>query len=163
MPSVGQVDYKTSGCVDGLVINGNAISGCGEASYDALQIGADAAVPLRLHRRPPVSVLAQQGHDAGLERGGDGVATRSTTTPSTAPNPTDIPHTFNGSLVYMLPFNGPLAGGWRVGGIVNARSGVPINVTINRPDTVHGRRRDRHQHPRRQHPRHAAARSGARA
>jgi hypothetical protein len=51
-------------------------------------------------------------------------------------NPTDIPHTFNGSLIYMPPFSGPIAGGWRVGGIVNARSGVPINVTINRPDTV---------------------------
>jgi hypothetical protein len=37
---VGQVDYKTSGCLDGLVINGHAISGCGRASYDALQIGA---------------------------------------------------------------------------------------------------------------------------
>ncbi len=36
----------------------------------------------------------------------------------------------------MLPFQGALAGGWRVGGILNARSGVPINVTINRPDTV---------------------------
>jgi hypothetical protein len=36
----------------------------------------------------------------------------------------------------MPPFSGPIAGGWRIGGIVNARSGVPINVTINRPDTV---------------------------
>ena len=36
----------------------------------------------------------------------------------------------------MLPVEGLWAGGWRVGGIVNARSGVPINVTINRPDTV---------------------------
>ena len=25
-PAVGQVDYKTSGCLDGLVINGNAVS-----------------------------------------------------------------------------------------------------------------------------------------
>ena len=39
-PSVGQVDYKTSGCLDGLVINGNAINGCGYASYDALQLSA---------------------------------------------------------------------------------------------------------------------------
>jgi len=36
VPSVGQVDYKTSGCLDGLVINGNTITGCGRASYDAL-------------------------------------------------------------------------------------------------------------------------------
>ena len=51
-------------------------------------------------------------------------------------NPQDIPHTFNGSLVYQLPGEGLWAGGWRVGTIVNARSGVPINVTINRPDNV---------------------------
>jgi hypothetical protein len=28
------------------------------------------------------------------------------------------------------------SGGWRVGGIVNARSGVPLNVTIARPDNI---------------------------
>ena len=27
-------------------------------------------------------------------------------------------------------------GGWRLGGILNARSGVPINVTIARPDNI---------------------------
>ena len=51
-------------------------------------------------------------------------------------NPQDIPHTFNGSLVYEVPGSGLLREGWRVGGIVNARSGVPINVTISRPDNV---------------------------
>jgi hypothetical protein len=51
-------------------------------------------------------------------------------------NPQDIPHTFNGSLVYLIPGEGLLRGGWRVGGIVNARSGVPINVTISRPDNI---------------------------
>ena len=55
-------------------------------------------------------------------------------------NPQDIPHTFNGSLVYQIPGEGLLKGGWRVGAIVNSRSGVPINVTIARPDnaTVNG-------------------------
>ena len=52
------------------------------------------------------------------------------------PNQSDIPHTVNASLIYMPPWQGALAGGWRFGGILNARSGVPINVTINRPDTV---------------------------
>ena len=28
-PTVGQVDYKTSGCLDGLVISGQAVNGCG--------------------------------------------------------------------------------------------------------------------------------------
>ena len=41
--AVGQIDYKTSGCLDGLVINGNAITGCGRASYDALQLSAPGA------------------------------------------------------------------------------------------------------------------------
>ena len=44
--------------------------------------------------------------------------------------------TFNGSLVYQLPGEGVWRGGWRVGGIVNARSGVPINVTISRDDNT---------------------------
>ena len=51
-------------------------------------------------------------------------------------NPQDIPHTFNGSLVYQIPGEGFWTGGWRVGAIVNARSGVPINVTISRPDNL---------------------------
>jgi hypothetical protein len=51
-------------------------------------------------------------------------------------NPQDIPHTFNGSLVYLIPGEGLWRGGWRVGGILNARSGVPINVTISRADNV---------------------------
>jgi hypothetical protein len=43
-------------------------------------------------------------------------------------------------VVYQIPGEGFWSGGWRVGGIVNARSGVPINVTIARPDnlTVNG-------------------------
>ena len=36
----------------------------------------------------------------------------------------------------MFPGEGLLLGGWRLGGIVNTRSGVPINVTISRPDTA---------------------------
>ena len=72
-------------------------------------------------------------------------------------NPQDIPHTFNGSLVYLIPGEGFWTGGWRVGGIVNARSGVPLNVTITRDDNRHGQRRDRDEHSRRQQPRHAAA------
>ena len=55
-------------------------------------------------------------------------------------NPQDIPHTFNGSLAYLIPGQGLWRGGWRVGGIFNARSGVPINVVISRSDnaTVNG-------------------------
>jgi hypothetical protein len=134
-PSVGQVDYKTSGCLDGLVVNGNPISGCGEASYNALQI----SLSRRFHSGLTGGLQYQYSKNEGTTQGSNEAATASNTfdyNTEFGRNSTDIPHTFNGSLVYMLPFAGPLAGGWRVGGIVNARSGVPINVTINRPDTV---------------------------
>ena len=42
--------------------------------------------------------------------------------------------------MYLIPGEGLWSGGWRVGGILNARSGVPINVIISRADnaTVNG-------------------------
>jgi len=134
-PSVGQVDYKTSGCVDGLVINGNPLSGCGRASYDALQIG----LTRRFRSGLSGGLQYQYSRNEGTTQGSNEAATASNTfdyNTEFGTNPTDLPHSFNGSLVYMLPFNGAILGGWRVGGIVNARSGVPINVTIARPDTV---------------------------
>jgi hypothetical protein len=134
-PSYGQIDYKTSGCLDGLVINGNAITGCGKASYNALQINASR----RFRSGFTGGFQYQYSRNRGTTQGSNEAATAQNTfefNTEYGTNPQDIPHTFNGSVVYEVPFNGPLAGGWRVGGIVNARSGVPINVTINRPDTV---------------------------
>jgi Carboxypeptidase regulatory-like domain/TonB dependent receptor len=134
-PSVGQVDYKTSGCLDGLVINGNPISGCGKASYDALQI----SLSRRFHSGLTGGLQYQYSRNEGTTQGSNEAATASNTFDYNTEfglNPTDVPHTFNGSLVYMLPFKGRWSGGWRVGGVLNLRSGVPINVTINRPDTV---------------------------
>jgi len=132
---VGQVDYKTSGCVDGLVINGNPISGCGKASYDALQISATR----RFRSGLSGGIQYQYSRNEGTTQGSNEAVTASNTfdfNQEFGENATDIPHSFNGALTYMLPFNGVWAGGWRVGGILNARSGVPINVTINRPDTL---------------------------
>jgi hypothetical protein len=134
-PAVGQVDYKTSGCLDGLVINGNSIAGCGEATYDALQI----SMTRRFRSGLTGGLQYQYSRNEGTTQGSNEAATASNTfdyNSEFGPNLSDIPHSFNGSLVYMLPFNGQWAGGWRVGGILNARSGAPINVTIARPDTV---------------------------
>jgi len=138
-PQVGQVDYKTSGCLDGLTIAGQAVQGCGRASYDALQISATR----RFHAGLSGGIQYQYSRNKGTTQGSNEAATSQNTfdyNTEFGTNPQDIPHTFNGSLVYALPFNGPLAGGWRVGTIINGRSGVPINVTINRPDnkTVNG-------------------------
>jgi hypothetical protein len=59
----------------------------------------------------------------------------------------DVRHTFNLSAVYDLPIGNKkrfdlgslgnaILGNWEVGTIMNMRSGLPIDVTITRPDTV---------------------------
>jgi hypothetical protein len=134
-PSYGQIDYKTSGCVDGLVVNGQALSGCGRASYDALQVSASR----RFRSGFTGGVQYQFSSNKGTTQGSNEAATSQNTfdyETEFGTNPQDIPHTFNGSLVYLLPGGGLWRGGWRVGGILNARSGVPINVTISRADNV---------------------------
>ncbi|SFR97487.1 Carboxypeptidase regulatory-like domain-containing protein [Granulicella pectinivorans] len=60
----------------------------------------------------------------------------------------DIRHSLNATVLYDLPFgrgrqfslSGPLdaiAGGWQMGGIVNFRAGLPIDVLITRPDVAY--------------------------
>ena len=62
----------------------------------------------------------------------------------------DVRHSFNFTSLYELPIGhgkryganlGPAAevllGGWQLGGLVNARSGLPIEVLITRPDVVY--------------------------
>ncbi|MEO8649118.1 MAG: carboxypeptidase regulatory-like domain-containing protein, partial [Acidobacteriota bacterium] len=62
-------------------------------------------------------------------------------------NSFDVRNTFNFSAVYDLPIGkgkrfdmgsigNALLGGWEIGSIINARSGVPVDITITRPDTV---------------------------
>ena len=135
VPTYGQIDYKTSGCLDGMVIAGQAVSGCGYASYNALQLSATR----RFYAGFTGGLQYQYSQNKGTTQGSNEAAT----TPNTflyeaeyGTNPQDIPHTFNGSLVYLIPGDGTWRGGWRVGGIFNARSGVPINVVQTRPDNV---------------------------
>jgi hypothetical protein len=60
-------------------------------------------------------------------------------------NSFDVRHTFNFSAVYDLPFGkgkkydfggvgNAILGNWEIGTIVNARSGLPVDVTITRPE-----------------------------
>jgi hypothetical protein len=60
----------------------------------------------------------------------------------------DVRHTFNLSALYSIPygrgrqhqagaFADAILGGWDVGGIMNARSGLPIDLRITRPDVVY--------------------------
>jgi hypothetical protein len=63
-------------------------------------------------------------------------------------NAFDVRHSFNFSALYSIPYGrgrkyagGGLAaavlGNWDIGGIVNARSGLPIDIRITRPDVVY--------------------------
>ncbi len=135
VPTYGQIDYKTSGCVDGLTINGKALAGCGEATYDALQLSATR----RFRGGLSGGLQYQFSRNRGTTQGSNEAATTQNTfdyNTEYGTNPQDIPHTFNGSLVYLLPGTGFWTGGWRVGTLVNARSGVPVNVIISRPDNI---------------------------
>jgi hypothetical protein len=138
-PSFGQIDYKTSGCLDALIINGQTITGCGRASYNALQISATR----RFREGLTGGLQYQYSRNEGTTQGSNEAATSQNTfdyDTEFGTNPQDIPHTFNGSLVYLIPGQGTWRGGWRIGGILNSRSGVPINVIITRADnaTVNG-------------------------
>jgi hypothetical protein len=121
--------------VDGLTIAGYPVSGCGYATYDALQVSATR----RFQAGFTGGFQYQYSRNRGTTQGSNEAATTQNTFDYESEygiNPQDIPHTFNGSLVYMIPGSGWLTGGWRVGGIVNARSGVPINVVMSRPDNA---------------------------
>jgi hypothetical protein len=135
VPNFGQIDYKTAGCVDGLTIAGSPVSGCGYASYDALQISATR----RFRSGFTGGFQYQFSRNKGTTQGSNEAGTAQNTfdyETEYGTNPQDIPHTFNGSLIYLIPGEGFWTGGWRVGGIVNARSGVPLNVTIARNDNA---------------------------
>jgi hypothetical protein len=135
VPNYGQIDFKTGGCVDDIDLGIYPISGCGRASYDALQLSATR----RFQGGFTGGMQYQFSRNRGTTQGSNEAATAQNTFDFESDygvNPQDIPHTFNGSLTYQIPGQGLFTGGWRVGAIVNARSGVPINVTINRPDNL---------------------------
>src|SRR5205814_8359930 len=61
----------------------------------------------------------------------------------TSYNKFDVRQNFNTSVVWAVPtekLNGvakTILGDWELGGIANARSGLPVNVFITRPDIVY--------------------------
>lgn len=44
----------------------------------------------------------------------------------------DMRHVFNATAVYRLPFKGRVLGGWEMSGVAMARSGLPVNVMVDR-------------------------------
>jgi hypothetical protein len=131
-----EVDYKTSG---------------GHDSYNALM--------LSLSRRSASGLSLNAQYTLGKSYGNTGGSNEADTSANNARtldqfeydngyNKFDVRHTFNFSALYQVPYGrnrqkpatgvaDAILGGWDVGGILNARSGVPVNVLITRPDVVY--------------------------
>jgi hypothetical protein len=126
-----EVDYKTSG---------------GEDSYNALQMTLARRITSGLTLNSQYTFSRSFGNTAGSNEA------RTAAVPDNFDadrgyNNFDVRHTFNFSALYKLPFGkgthhefgsvgNALLGDWEVGGIVNARSGLPIEIGITRPDVV---------------------------
>jgi hypothetical protein len=127
-----EIDYKRSG---------------GHDRYDALQ--------LTLGRRFNSGVTLNAQYTFGRSFGNTAGSNEAVTSANNARttddfdyddgyNNFDVRHTFNVSAVYALPFGKSLSGagktligGWEIGTILNARSGLPIPVQITRPDILY--------------------------
>jgi len=126
-----EVDYKTSG---------------GSDSYNALQMTLARRITTGLTLNSQYTFSRSFGNTAGSNEA------RTAAIPDNFEadrgyNNFDVRHTFNFSALYKLPFGkgtghefgsvgNALLGDWEIGGIINARSGLPIEVGITRPDVV---------------------------
>jgi hypothetical protein len=120
-----EVDYKTSGGYD---------------AYNAMQIG--------ISRRASKGIALNAQYTLGKSFGTSGGSNEARTVGNNAQaisdfdydlgyNNFDVRQSFNLSLLYSPTGTNAFSRGWTVGGIMNARSGVPINVLITRPDIVY--------------------------
>ena len=134
-----EIDYKTSGGTD---------------HYDSLQ------TTLNRRYKSGLSLGAQWtwGHGIGNSGGSNEAITAGNPFDFGADrgsNNFDVRHSFNLSALYELPFGrgrkfmqqapgliDAALGGWQLGGVANARTGVPIDVLITRPDVAYRDNRD---------------------
>jgi len=126
-----EIDYKTSG---------------GDDRYNALQVSLVRSFSSGLTMNAQYTYASSRGTTAGSNEARTSAALDNFEA-DRGRNNFDVRHTFNISALYELPIgNGKkfdlgktgnvLLGGWEIGGIVNARSGVPVEVLVVRPDIV---------------------------
>ena len=131
-----EIDYKTSG---------------GQDSYNALQLALTRRSSRGLALNAQYTLASSKGTTGGSNEAR--TAANAASLPSERPanrtniaewdgyedgyNLFDVRHTLNLSALYSTPGNGLVTGGWTFGGIVNARSGLPIEVQIARNDVVY--------------------------
>ena len=120
-----EIDYKTSG---------------GHDSYNAMQ--------LSLTRRSINGITLNGQYSLGYSKGNTAGSNEALTAANNAVtleqfdydngyNNFDVRHTYNLSAIYTTPGQGLASGGWSFGGILNGRSGLPVNVLIQRNDVVY--------------------------
>lgn len=122
-----EIDYKTSG---------------GRSHYDSLQ----TTLNRRYSTGFSISGQYTYGHDIGNSAGSNEANTAQSPynfNLDRGNNNFDIRHSANFAALYDLPFGrNKLVGGWQLGGVFNARSGVPVDVLITRPDVAYQDTRD---------------------
>jgi hypothetical protein len=126
-----EVDFKTSG---------------GHDSYNALQMTLARRLSSGLTLNSQYTFARSFGNTAGSNEART-AAVPDNFDADNGYNNFDVRHAFNFSALYELPFGkgthhdlgnvgNALLGDWEIGGIVNARSGLPIEIGITRPDVV---------------------------
>ena len=129
-----QLDYKSSGGTD---------------HYDSLQVTANR----RFSQGLTIGSQYTWGHSLGNTGGSNEAQTQ--TSPfnfelDRGNNAFDVRHSFNASAMYELPVGkgrkymkdahpavDAALGGWEIGGVMNARTGMPIDLTIARDDIAY--------------------------
>ena len=126
-----EIDFKTSGGTD---------------SYNALQLTLSRRLTSGVTLNSQYTLSKSFGNTSGSNEART-AAVPNDFNADRGVNNFDVRHTFNFSALYSLPFGegkshefgkvgNALLGNWEIGGIVNARSGLPIEVGITRPDVV---------------------------
>lgn len=126
-----EVDYKTSG---------------GDDRYNALQVSIQRSFRTGLTANLQYTFGKSEGTTAGSNEARTSAQLENFEA-DRGRNNFDVRHTFNLSALYDLPIGhgkrydlggvgNAILGGWELGGIVNARSGVPVEVLVVRPDVV---------------------------
>lgn len=130
-----EVDYKTSG---------------GEDSYRALQMSLSRRLQTGLTLNAQYTLARSFGNTAGSNEArtsANNARAISDFDYDKSYNNFDVRHSFNLSAIYELPFGttkthdlgsvgNAILGHWEVGTIFNARSGIPLEIAIVRPDVV---------------------------
>ncbi len=116
-----QIDYKTSG---------------GSDHYDSMQ----TTINRRFSKGLTIGSQWTWSHSIGNTGGSNEANT--TQDPANfaldrGNNNFDVRHSANISALYEMPFGKGALGGWQLGGVWNARTGLPYEVRVTRPDIVY--------------------------